>query len=482
LRRKPYAALLALTLAALFVHGYHPAAEDGEIYIPPIKKLLNPALYPFGSEFFLNHAKLTLFDELIAASVRVSHVPFDWAVFLWYLASIFLTLLACWKWSNDLFTKPEARWAGVAMVAALLTMPVAGTALYIFDPYLTTRSLILFAMLFATWHAWHGRLGWFAAWSVFGAVIHPLMAGFGISFALLLIAIKYRSRVADLKAVPAHAVLLLLPFVPLASPAYHQAVVTRSYFFILRWEWYEWLGIFGPLVLLWWFGSIRGHENLRPVGGALIVYSLFYLACALFLTIPERFETAARLQPMRNLHLVYVFLVVLGGGLLGAHVLKRHAWRWIVLFLPLTFGMWYAQRQLFPISAHIEWPGAAPSNDWLRAFEWIRSNTPVDALFAMNPNYMLSDDQHGFRAVAERSRLADAVKDSGAVTMFPEPPAAEHWLEQSSSQMGWRDFQPADFDRLKAKYGVNWIVWDGPSLNGMVCPYRNATISVCGPF
>jgi hypothetical protein len=273
--------------------------------------------------------------------------------------------------------------------------------------------------------------------------------------------------------------MLLLPFVPLLTPAYHQAVVTRSYFFILQWEWYEWLGIFGPLILLSWFGSIRGFEKLRPVGLALIIYSLFYFVCALVLTIPKSLETVARLQPMRNLVLVYVFLIMAGGAMLGAYVLKRHVWRWLVLFLPLVAGMWFAQRQLFPATAHIEWPGAAPSNDWLRAFEWVRSNTPVDALFAMNPNYMLSDDQHGFRAIAERSRLADAVKDSGAVTMFPEPPTAEHWLEQSSSQKGWRDFQPADFDRLKAQYGVSWIVWDGPPLTGFVCPYKNETLAVC---
>jgi glyoxalase/bleomycin resistance protein/dioxygenase superfamily protein len=50
LSRKPYLRLLALTFAALLVHGYHPGVEDGEIYLPGIKKILNPALYPFGSE------------------------------------------------------------------------------------------------------------------------------------------------------------------------------------------------------------------------------------------------------------------------------------------------------------------------------------------------------------------------------------------------------------------------------------------------
>jgi len=482
LSRKPYLRLLALTFAALLVHGYHPGVEDGEIYLPGIKKILNPALYPFGSEFFLNHARLTLFDELIAASVRISHLSFDVTVFLWYLVSIFLTLLACWEWCEDLFSEAEGRWAGVGLVAALLTLPVAGTALYIFDQYLTPRSLVLFALLFGLRNAWHGRYGRFAAWSVFAGVIHPLMALFGISYGLFLLALKHMPREPKKETVSPAAIMSLFPVVPVASEAYRHAVHTRAYFFILQWEWYEWIGIFAPLLLLWWFS--RSSREIRPtavhlISRSLVVYGLSYFVVTLWLTIPQRFETLARLQPMRSLQLLYTFLIVIGGGFLGIHVLKNRAWRWLLLFLPLIGGMWFAQRQLFPASCHIEWPGIAPGNDWLRAFEWIRSNTPTDAVFALNPNYMLSDDQHGFRAIAERSRLADAVKDSGAVTMFPEPPYAEHWLEQTTDQSGWANFQAADFNRLKTKYGISWVLLDRPRVAGLSCPYENATLFVC---
>ena len=131
------------------------------------------------------------------------------------------------------------------------------------------------------------------------------------------------------------------------------------------------------------------------------------------------------------------------------------------------------------MSPHIEWPGVAPSNNWLRAFEWIRGNTPSDAFFAIDPNYMLSDDQHGFRAVAERSRLADAVKDSGAVTMFPQPPLAEHWLEEVTDQRRWPAFKAADFYRLQRKYGINWVVRLRPAVAGLSCPYENEEVLVC---
>jgi len=105
--------------------------------------------------------------------------------------------------------------------------------------------------------------------------------------------------------------------------------------------------------------------------------------------------------------------------------------------------------------------------------------TPSDAVFAIDPKYMLSDDQHGFRAIAERSRLADAVKDSGAVTMFPEPPFAEHWLEQVSDQKGWLHFQAADMHRLQEKYGISWVILQRPGIAGLACPYGNVALLVC---
>ena len=482
LKDKPYLGLLLLTFAALCVHGYHPAAEDGEIYIPGIKKLLNPALYPFGSEFFLNHARLTQFERLIAATVRISHLSFDLVVFVWYLVSVFLTLLACWDWSVECFAEKESRFAAVTLVAALLTLPVAGTSLYIADQYLTPRSLALFAVLFGAQAAWRRQYLGFAAWSVFAILIHPLMAVFGITYGLLLAGMKQFGEVKEAQPMCRLAVFGSVGLLPPCSDAYHAAVQTRSYFFILQWHWYECIGIFAPLLLLWWIGQNKGKKHVPAVAlvsRSLVIYGLFYFIIALLLTIPAPLETLARLQPMRSLQLLYTFMIILGGGLLGKYVLKRHTLRWVILFLPLCAGMWVAQRQLFPTSPHIEWPGVAPNNNWLRAFEWIRSNTPSDALFAIDPNYMLIDDQHGFRAVAERSRLADAVKDSGAVTMFPEPPLAEHWLEEVTDQRRWPAFSAADFYRLQRKYGVNWVVHLRPGVMGLSCPYENEEVLVC---
>jgi len=182
---------------------------------------------------------------------------------------------------------------------------------------------------------------------------------------------------------------------------------------------------------------------------------------------------------MRSLYLVYILLVLFSGGLLGEYVLRNRWWRWMILFLPLCAGMFYAQRALFPASAHIEWPGSRTRNPWVQAFEWARDNTPPDSIFALDANYMRipGEDHDGFRAIAQRSMLADRVTDAGAVSMFP--PMAEEWVEQVQAQRGWREFRIQNFRGLQTRYGVNWVVLQQPGVSELQCPYQNQIVKVC---
>src|SRR5664279_2466629 len=159
---KRIAGLLLLTVIALLIHGYHPYAEDAEIYLPGVLKILNPNLFPANAEFFREHAGHTLYPNLIAYSVRATHLPLPWAAFLWHLVSIFLLLAASWRLASALFEEESAehdraRWAAVALMAALLTLPIAGTALLILDQYLNPRNLAAFAALSAVAEALHRK-------------------------------------------------------------------------------------------------------------------------------------------------------------------------------------------------------------------------------------------------------------------------------------------------------------------------------------
>jgi hypothetical protein len=489
---KTPAILLLLTAGALLLHGYHPYAEDAEIYLPGVEKILHPRLFPAGQEFFASHASLTIFPNLIAFSLRLTHLPMEAGLFLWHLASIFLLLLACWELGSLFFPSARARWGGVCLVAAVLTIPVAGTALYIMDQYLNPRNLAAFAAIFAVARTLEKKYVRVALWLAFAASVHPLMAAFAFSFCFLLmvgpmVRQRFEKNAASRPALGmATGLCCVLPFRisldPPTSPAYHAAAMRHEFHYIQLWHWYEQLGILAPVVLFWWFARIareRQWRRLELVCHALIVYDLVYFSAALVVDLPARFESLARLQPLRSLHLLYMLMFLIIGGLLGEFVLKNRVWRWLALFVPLGTGMFVAQRALFPASAHIEWPGFAPKNEWAQAFVWVRDNTPVDALFALDPDFMQLQGENttGFRCLAQRSRLADTSKDSGAVSMFP--PLAEEWWTQVQAQTPWKSFRAADFLRLKNKYGVNWVVVEQPGVAGLDCGYQNSAVRVC---
>jgi hypothetical protein len=182
---------------------------------------------------------------------------------------------------------------------------------------------------------------------------------------------------------------------------------------------------------------------------------------------------------MRYLHLVYIFMALVGGAYLGRYVLKVRPWRWAVFLLLFNAPMFYVQRQVFASTAHLEMPGTAPSNSWLQSFDWIRHNTPSDAYFALDPRYLAApgEDYHGFRALAERSSLADSMKDTSVVTKVPQ--LGPVWKEQTLAQAGWSHFQLADFQNLKSRFGVDWVLVSWPQSAPLDCHWHNNSLAVC---
>ena len=441
--------LLALTVLAMVVLGYHPGLEDDAYYLAAIKQRLNPALFPHDSDFFRLQFQATLFDRLIAGSVRLTHIRLEWAAFLWQFAAVFAILAACWRISRQ--------WAGVALVAVLLSIPVSGTGISLVDQHLHPRALATACVLWAVAMTLERRFVFAGVLLAGAASVHAIMAAFGISCCLFL---------AFPEGVQGVAMLLPLGWVfDPASEAWRRAAATRSFYFPLRWEWYEWLGVLAPVAILWMFGRF---------GRRLAWFAIFQFVVAIAMMLPPGLERLRPLEPMRYLQLVYLLMFLLLGGLIGKSV-----WRWVVVFIPLCVGMTYAQVQMYPSSPHIEWPGTVPSNSWVKAFVWVRGNTPVDSYFALDPEYMAvpGEDFHGFRALAERSALADNLKDPGMVARVPR--LADRWLAESEAQRGWKGFQAADFLRLKRAFGVDWVVVNNAAVTGLECPYRDGDLRVC---
>jgi hypothetical protein len=157
-----------------------------------------------------------------------------------------------------------------------------------------------------------------------------------------------------------------------------------------------------------------------------------------------------------------------------------------VLCLLLSGALFTGQRLTYPESHHVEWPGIKPRNQWQQAFLWIRDNTPSDAIFALDNDYIESpgEDAQGFRATAERSTVADWFKDGGIASNFPE--AATLWWQGSTAT---RQLNRASDQQRLARLqplGVTWIVLpvepapaSREAKTGFPCPFANARVRVC---
>jgi hypothetical protein len=266
------------------------------------------------------------------------------------------------------------------------------------------------------------------------------------------------------------------------TPLWYKALGTRNYYFLFKWAWYEWLGALAPLFLfgwLWRAAKKRGNILLSRFALAVMVYGVFQQLVAMVMLGTPALVRLTPLQPMRFLHLIYFFMALIGGGLIGKYLLQTKIWRWALFLFVFNASMFYAQRQLFASSEHLELPGRPPANQWLQAFAWISHNTPVDAYFVLDPKYLEApgEDYHSFRALAERSQLADALKDTAVVTQVPE--LGPEWEREVKAQDGWTHFQIGDFERLKSQFGVDWALVSYPQPAGLLCQWHNDLLAVC---
>lgn len=487
--------LFLLSLAMIAVQGYHFGVDDAAIYLPAVERVAAPDLFPYGADFFLSHGRISIFSNVVGAMVRWLHVPLPWAVLGFHVLGIYLLLLAGHWLASLCFTRTRSQWAATLTLASVLTVPVAGSALTIMDPYLTARSLSTPLTLFALAAILAARP--VPAMVLLGitALLHPQMAAYGVALLALLSIPQFSPRRVPAEETPAEEALASsvgsfglfqrLPdgfhFGPAQEP-YRQTLYSRTFFFAWEWTWYEWAGALLPLAILFAIARVR-LSAVTPAAvrlcRALLVLGVLSIAAFLFLSSSRNFDEFMRLQPMRSLQLIYIVLFLLLGGLIGEYLLREKVWRWLLLFVPISIGMYCVDRSIYPASPHLELPGRTVTNPWLQAFFWVRDNTPHDAVFALPPRYLLmpGEDLHGFRAIAQRSMIADEIKDSGVASVFPQ--MAPEWEREQQLTQGWDRYTAPDFFALTTRSPVSWVIVQPQQANGLDCPFQNAAVSVC---
>ena len=489
-------------MLALAVHGYHPYAEDGGLYLAEIKRLLDPSLYPHGTEFVMGHLRVSLFAPLIAALVRGSQMSLGMLLLLVHLASFWATLFAAYLLAARCFASREARTGAVGLLAMWITLPIAGTSLMLMDPYVTARSISTPCILLALVgmleflqprnDAQVGRcrgLGLCCAALLAAASTHLLMAAYGFGCVLVLGCVMSPSRrvrvwgTAGLCVTALCVAATMQAFAPPESATYLRAAMTRSYWFPAEWHWYEQFGLLAPLMILAivGFGTRRMGDTARVALAqmAVVCGGVAVMVAVLFARQGLATHMVARLQPLRIFQTVYVVMILMVGAALAEWVLQRRPLRWVTAFTLLAGVMLFAQRKTFPDSAHIELPWKAPQNQWEQAFLWVSRNTPKDALFALDAHYITNpgEDAQSFRAIAERSALPDYSKDGGEASVVPELTSA--WRMGEIAQMGLN--MDSDARRVAAltPLGVDWVVLQQSAGTDFVCPYANGAVKVC---
>lgn len=503
----------ALTLFAVAINGYHPYAEDGGLYLAGILRLLDPALYPHCTVFVLEPMRHSLFAPTVAGIVRWSHLSLPIVLLALYLASIWTTLFAAWMLASRCWYSRSARAGSVVLLACWLALPIAGTALLFMDPYATARSfstpcmvLALVGTLDLTERGSPHRLisirRGFLLWAIsiaLAAVMHPLMAAYALGATLMLYAVRFHNRILRLyaaSALAAAAMALAVCLNAIARPEsadYLRIALTRTYWFLVQWHWYELAGLAAPLGIL----TISISNKLAPatripclsdmgarqtltrmavaVGATSCLIALFFARTA------STTQIIARLQPLRAFQIVYLILILTLGAQLGERLLRLIALRWAATMILLGGIMFYTALNAFPNSNHLEIPGLTPHNQWIKAFLWIRDNTPTDALFALDADYINApgEDAQCFRAIAQRSALADYSKDGGEASIAPE--LTVDWIRSQQAQHHLSAPSTTDSDRISAlqPLGVSWVVLESAATTRFDCPYSNSAVKVC---
>lgn len=500
---------VALAVATLLLQGYHPLAEDGGLYAAGIAYKLNPSLFPFDRAFVTEHLSYSIFAPVLAALTRWLHTSLLGALLLAEFASLLLTFFSTQMLLRRITTSRSAQLCGPMLLAAWWTMPIAGTSLLMMDPYVTARSfttplsLLAIALALDDWSTRRPALLCVATLLV-AFLLHPLMSGYAIGFVIVLRLLRSPRAAAWL------AGFTLIAFATATAVAWHArpeppavvaATLSRYYWFLSRWQWYELAGIVGPLVVL----GLLLLATRRAIASAQtrllhgsVFYGLLGIAVALvFAHANAANHAVARLQPLRVFLQVYLVMTLeLGAALpVGAQWLTtrlagkrsdatRLRVKTAVIALVLcgmAGAMFTAQRASFPRSPQVELPGirTGAQNPWVSAFLWARSHTSANAVFALDARYVNEDgeDAQTFRAWALRSALPDYSKDGGEAAITPR--LADLWLQAATAQQHLSQETDAVRDAKILPLGATWMIVHTSAITQHPCPYINPVVKVC---
>ena len=237
-----------IVLATANSAGYRYAASDQAFYVPAVLRHIDPALFPRDAPLIDSQARLTLVDEAIASTLRLTGTTLPRLFVALYLVTLVVLVSGALRLGRHFLDQP---WSLAALAAALsLRHAIAKTGANTLEGYFHPRQLAFAISVWAIVCFLERRRLLCAALLIAAAAIHPTTA---LWFTVLLSAaavVEYRRlwrRSAIIVCAAAAAAVWMAIVGPLAGrfvrmdAAWLAVLADKDYLFPAGWPLDAWL-------------------------------------------------------------------------------------------------------------------------------------------------------------------------------------------------------------------------------------------------
>jgi hypothetical protein len=451
-------------VAILNCGGYRYGVGDQAFYIPAVTQHLNPELFPRDRAILHAQDRFMLYDDAIAAFVRVSGVPVRVVFFAGYLAGLALLFAAIVAIGRVFYET----WIGVAMLAALLTLRhrITQTGANSLESYFQPRMLAFALGAWAIAAYLRGRVATALGFVLLGFAIHPTTAmwfAIWIGVAMFVSERTWRGPLAALGSISLVLAGWAVTLGPLRGhltqmdPLWASAMAGKDYIFPSDWNasfWLVNLSYFAVALAVYLLRRRRGIAVRREIGllaGAAALVAVFLISWPLMLA---GIALALQLQTSRVFWMLD-FLAAIYLAWLFAEAPRSLAVRRAAVAIAVAAAI---GRGAFVLGAERAGGPVArigfPQDNWTDVMQWI-SRTPPDT-------HVLADPGHAWkygssvRVIGERDVYLEEVKDL-ALALYSRDVAVEA-LRRIADARDFDSFTPEQVRALAARYDLDYLV------------------------
>jgi hypothetical protein len=261
--------------------------------------------------------------------------------------------------------------------------------------------------------------------------------------------------------------------------AYREAVLSRQYYFLSGWHWYEVIGLVGPLLLmLFASGRSTGRSLAEKLCSTCVLLGTTALLISLCFVHPDHLNLLVRVQVLRIFHTIYILGVILAGGYLAERFWSSQRWVAITPCLLAAIGLFFGGAASYSSNPRFQFGVEDETTPYGQALVWIRGNTPLNASFAIDSDMQqkINQDEVGFRVLTQRSILTD-IKDEGLASLFPK--IAPEWKARRDAERGLDRISDRSRTLRLRHFSVDWLILSADARTSFPCPYRNTAVAVC---